>query len=140
LIALDAGFLLALLDADDAWHERAKRQVGTAEEGWITIWPVLAEACYLLLRQLGPTAAAGLVADVADGGLAVWPIPPERHVDIAVPMRKYSRQPMDLADASLVLLAEHLGHGRVLSTDARDFSAYRWSGRKPFHNLLESEK
>lgn len=138
MIALDAGFLLALLDADDRWHEHARRQVGSAEEGWITTWPVLAEACHLLLRQLGPAAAAGLVADVADGGLAVWPIPPERHVDIAVLMRKYSRQPMDLADASLLLLAEHLGHGRILSTDVRDFAAYRWGGRKTFDNLLES--
>jgi hypothetical protein len=33
---------------------------------------------------------------------------------------------MDFADASLVLLAEHLGHGRILSTDRRDFHTYRW--------------
>jgi predicted nucleic acid-binding protein len=44
---------------------------------------------------------------------------------------------MDLADASLVLLAEHLGHGRILSTDQRDFGAYRWKNHEPFHNLLE---
>ena len=43
---------------------------------------------------------------------------------------------MDLADASLVLLAEHLGHGRILSTDMRDFGAYRWKSRKPFKNIL----
>jgi uncharacterized protein len=43
---------------------------------------------------------------------------------------------MDLADASLVLLAEHLGHVRILSTDQRDFSAYRWKSRKPFQDLM----
>ncbi len=43
---------------------------------------------------------------------------------------------MDLADASLVLLAEHLGHGRILSTDQRDFKAYRWKNNYPFENLL----
>ena len=43
---------------------------------------------------------------------------------------------MDLADASLVILAEHLGHGRILSTDERDFETYRWKQRKPFQNLL----
>ena len=31
-----------------------------------------------------------------------------------------------LLGASLVLLAEHLGHGRILTTDTRDFGAYRW--------------
>ncbi len=43
---------------------------------------------------------------------------------------------MDLADASVVLLAEHLEHGRILSTDKRDFQTYRWKNRHPFQNLL----
>ena len=51
-------------------------------------------------------------------------------------MRTYRTLPMDLADASLVILAETLGHGRILSTDTRDFGAYRWKNRKPFENLL----
>jgi uncharacterized protein len=42
---------------------------------------------------------------------------------------------MDLADASLVILAEILSHGRILSTDQRDFHAYRWKQREPFHSL-----
>jgi predicted nucleic acid-binding protein len=49
---------------------------------------------------------------------------------------KYSDLPMDLADASLVLLAEKLGHGRILSTDRRDFRTYRWKNHSPFQNLL----
>jgi predicted nucleic acid-binding protein len=44
---------------------------------------------------------------------------------------------MIIADASLVILAEHLGHGRIVSTDQRDFGAYRWKNRHPFTNLLE---
>jgi predicted nucleic acid-binding protein len=43
---------------------------------------------------------------------------------------------MDLADASLVLLAEALGHGRIATTDERDFKTYRWKNRRPFTNLL----
>ena len=43
---------------------------------------------------------------------------------------------MDLADASLVIAAEQLASGRILSTDQRDFGAYRWKKRKPFQNLL----
>ena len=52
-------------------------------------------------------------------------------------MKQYSDLPMDLADASLVLLAEEQGDGRVLTTDRRDFHAYRWKTRKPFKNLLD---
>jgi len=45
---------------------------------------------------------------------------------------------MDLADASLVILAEHLGHGKIFSVDQRDFNTYRWKERQPFTNLLMS--
>jgi uncharacterized protein len=51
-------------------------------------------------------------------------------------MTKYADLPMDLADASLVVLAEHLGHGRILSTDQPDFRTYGWKQRRPFRNLL----
>ncbi len=53
-------------------------------------------------------------------------------------MVRYRELPMDLADASLVVVAEDLGTGRILSTDQRDFRAYRWKNRKPFKNLLLS--
>jgi len=35
-----------------------------------------------------------------------------------------------------VVLAEHLGDGRIVSTDARDFYSYRWKDHHPFHNVL----
>ena len=31
-----------------------------------------------------------------------------------------------------MIAAEELGSGRILSTDQRDFGAYRWKSRKPF--------
>lgn len=51
-------------------------------------------------------------------------------------MDKYADLPMDLADASLVILAEELGHGRILSIDQRDFNSYRWKNHHSFQNLL----
>ncbi len=54
-------------------------------------------------------------------------------------IKKYQDLPMDLADASLVILAEELGHGRILSTDQRDFHTYRWKNHEPFENLLLPE-
>ena len=67
-----------------------------------------------------------------------WDIPAAAVAQIGKLMQKYASLPMDLADASLVLLAEHLGHGRILSTDQRDFGDYRWKNRKPFKNLQEA--
>lgn len=51
-------------------------------------------------------------------------------------MEKYADLPMDLADASLIILSEHLGHGRILTVDQRDFSIYRWKNQYPFDNIL----
>lgn len=136
MIAVDSGFLYALVDRRDAWHDRAVAQAGTASGGWITTWPVLTEVCHLFHRRLAPHQASELMADVADGLLIAWDMPREQFGRIPAMMQQYARLPMDLADASLVLLAEHLGHGRILSTDERDFDTYRWKQHKPFHNLL----
>src|SRR5690606_41583683 len=63
--------------------------------------------------------------------------PTRRSSDLLI--GKYVDLPMDLADASLVILAEELGHGNILSTDRRDFQAYRWKNHHPFKNLLFPE-
>ena len=137
MIAVDTGYFYALTDRRDAWHARAlavTQQLGA--EPMVTTRPVLTEACHLLTARLGAEFACELMADVADGGIDVWTPPTEALARVPALMRKYAALPMDLADASLVLLAEHLGHGRILSTDERDFGAYRWKTRKPFKNVL----
>ncbi len=134
MIIADAGFFYALIDRADAWHSRAVSALPTQDEGWITTWPVLTEATHLLTRWIGTDAAQALLREVADGAIAVWPLAQtERMVQL---MARYANLPMDLADASLVLLAEDLGHGRILTTDERDFGAYRFKSQQPFQNLL----
>jgi predicted nucleic acid-binding protein len=137
LIAVDTGFLYALADADDAWHARASAFIDTAAEGWVTTWPVLTEACHLLGRRLGARFPAALMDDVDSGGIVVWTPASQAVARMPALMRRYADLPMDLADASLVLLAEHLDNGRILSTDQRDFKTYRWKHHKPFTNLME---
>jgi predicted nucleic acid-binding protein len=136
VIIADAGFFYALADADDAWHGRAARALSTLDEGWITTWPVLTEATHLITRWVGTDAAQALLRDVAAGGIAVWQWAAPQTERLAHLMSRYANLPMDLADGSLVLLAEHLGHGRILTTDQRDFGAYRFKNREPFRNLL----
>jgi uncharacterized protein len=136
MILVDAGFLYALLDKDDAWHARAVAASRTVNEKWITTWPVLSEATHLIVRWVGVEPAAALMQEVADGDIALWDISPESRRRVPALMQRYADLPMDLADASLVLLADFLGHGRILTTDERDFRTYRWKSRKPFQNLL----
>lgn len=77
------------------------------------------------------------VAKASGAGAATFfDLRPEHAPRIAALMETYADLPIDLADASLVLLAEELGHGRILSTDTRDFNAYRWKRHEPFDNVL----
>ena len=130
------GFLYALLDKDDAWHARARAAAGEIKEKWITTWPVLTEAVHLIARWVGVQQSIALMQDIADGDIALWDLTPQARRAVPGLMKHYADLPMDLADASLVLLAESLEHGRILTTDERDFRAYRWKSRRPFQNML----
>ena len=136
MIIGDTGFWLAVANRADRHHEAATRALGEFDEPLITTWPVMAETCHLLLRRLSSQAQLLYMRSFVSGAFAVFSLREEHAPRIVQLMRKYSDLPMDLADASLVVLAESLGHGRIFSTDQRDFRTYRWKNRKPFENLL----
>src|SRR5690606_12747005 len=99
-------------------------------------WPVLTETCHYLLKRVHPLAQASLLEKVIRGTIAACSLSPQSLARIPLLIGKYVDLPMDLADASLVVLAEELGHGNILSTDRRDFQTYRWKNHYPFKNLL----
>lgn len=96
----------------------------------------MTETCYLLLHRLGWKAQQAFVTSYASAAFEIYDLTQEHAPKIEAYMKKYAALPMDLADVSLVILAEHLGHGRILSTDQRDFKTYRWKQHHPFENLL----
>lgn len=136
MIIVDTGVWLALANRSDSWHERAVEAIERDQEPLITTWPVLTETCHLLLRRLGTSALLSFMKSCQDSAFEVFDIKEHQHGELLMLMKKYRELPMDLADASLVLLAEHLGHGRILSTDMRDFKTYKWKRRQPFDNQL----
>jgi uncharacterized protein len=136
VIIADTGFWLALANQRDHYHQPARQALAELSEGLITTWPVLTETCHLLASRLRPEAAIRFVRSARDGAFEIFAVEAAHFARIEVLMHKYRDLPMDLADASLVLLAEKLGSGRILSTDQRDFRTYRWKNRKPFRNLL----
>jgi predicted nucleic acid-binding protein len=138
LILVDTGFFVALAARRDKRHEAAVAVLAKLREPLITTWPVLTETCQLLGSRVGVESSVALLRSVHDGAFQLFGLEHAHLVRTSELMNKYRDLPMDLADASLVILAEELGTGRILSTDERDFGAYRWKNRKPFRNLFAS--
>lgn len=137
MIITDSGFWVALVNPDDKHHKIAVDTLATINEPLITTCPVLTEVCHLLLKRSGKMSMLAFIEIYQQDAFAVFQIDTLQHKQrIFALMRQYADLPMDFADASLVLLAEHLGNGRILSTDKRDFHTYRWKNTQPFSNLL----
>jgi uncharacterized protein len=136
MIIADTGFWLALANQKDKHHITAVSCVEALTERLITTWPVMSETCHLLLQRVGVTAQLSFMQNYTEGAFDAFELTHNHSHRLTALMVQYADLPMDLADASLVVLAEYLGHGRIFSTDRRDFSTYRWKQHQPFENLM----
>ena len=136
MVIADTGFWLALANRRDRHHARARAALSRLREPLITTWPVLTETCHLLAARLGPDALLSFVESAARGAFELFELSPRHFPTLHSLMQKYRDLPMDLADASLVILAQETGSGRILSTDRRGFGTYRWKSHRLFKNLL----
>jgi len=136
MILVDTGAWLALADRGDAYHVRSREFFRRNREPLMTTWPVLVECVHLMFGRIGVTKTLAWMETLETQGVGVFVMGADHLPRLNILMRQYADLPMDLADASLVLLAEECGEGRIVSTDERDFHAYRWKNQHPFHNLL----
>jgi len=140
LIIVDTGVWVGLADRRDQYHAACRKFFLHNRERLITTFPVLVETVHLLYRHIGVPMTLAWLDTVLAHGVQVFALQENHLVRMSELMRQYADLPMDLADASLVLLAEHQGDGRIVSTDERDFHAYRWKNQHPFRNLLWENK
>lgn len=136
MILVDTGAWLALVDGRDAYHARCNAFFQGNREPLIPTYPVLVECVHLMFRQIGVAKTLVWVETLSKQGVGVFVMRAHHLSRLAELMRQYADLPMDLADASLILLAEEYGEGRIVSTDQRDFHTYRWKNQFPFRNLL----
>ena len=123
MIMADAGPLVALFDPADGDHGRCVEALKRMDEPLCTTVPVLTEAFHLL--DPGSTGSQRLMDFVAARGLGVWFLDDDALSRTFELMVEYADHPMDLADASLVVLAESLELRKIFTIDRRDFATYR---------------
>ena len=129
-IIVDAGPLVALFNARDEHHEAAKAVLQSNPAVMVSTWPVLTESCHFL----GPAGKRALLTFVRRGALRLESPSVEDFPRLDELLGRYDR--MDLADATLVLLAEKTGILEVFTIDHRDFETYRTRSGKRFKLLL----
>lgn len=123
MILVDTGPLVALFDPADADHQRCGKTLAAIEEPLGTTLPVLTEAFHLLAPA--SIGARRLMDFVTAGGLTVWYLDDGALIRAFELMVQYADHPMDLADASLVVLAEIVKQHKVFTIDRGDFATYR---------------
>ena len=126
-VIVDAGPLVAMLVAEDTWHEWAAARLAELEPPLLCCEAVLTETSHLVQKyRNGPLHFAQLLKS---GVLELsFRLVDEREALISL-MRKYADLPMSLADACLVRMAERYPRSAVFTLDGH-FRIYRKHGRQ----------
>ena len=128
----DAGPLIALIDAGEPDHDRCRGALEQLQLPLLTTWPAFTEAIYLLGRAAGWPPQDALWRMIERDALVLAPPDPNVAARCAELMRRYSDHPMDLADATLVALAESQDLRTIFTLDD-DFRTYRLRGGRHLH-------
>lgn len=132
-LLIDTGFFLALKDSKDVHYKRALELLDRFDSrDWITTWPVLTEVFHMLPSKNGME----LLKLQEKGLFQIFDLKSDCVGHFLQLFAKYDD--LDLADASLVIAAEALNQGDILSVDKKDFARLRWDGKKAFNNLFFS--
>jgi uncharacterized protein len=123
MILVDTGPLVALFDPADAWHQRCVDRLAGIRDSIVTTVPVLTEAIHLLTPA--SIGSQRLLDFIVDGGMGVWFLDDVTLARAFELLLTYADEPMDFADASLVVAAERIGTRKIFTIDRRDFDVYR---------------
>jgi predicted nucleic acid-binding protein len=120
VVLVDAGPLVAAIDAGDLHHRWAKATLPKLTGRLLTCEAVASEAAHLLDND--PTAMDSLLGFLKR--MEIVPVLRDELDGVFARLNRYAPR-MDLADGCLVALAARDTDSIVLTTDTRDFSTYR---------------
>jgi predicted nucleic acid-binding protein len=132
-ILLDTGPLVALLSRRDTEHDRAARVFATCLPPFRSCEAVVAEACFLL-RKIDPAGPAEVIGLLRKGVYDLSFSLRDHATNVEALLKKYSDQPISLADACLIRSAEIHHEPRIFTFDM-DFSRYRWARGRRFEMI-----
>ncbi len=130
---VDSGPLIALFDKSDRYHHTILNFLKEYKGELITTWAVITEVSHMLDFNL--KVQIDFLKWIELGGITIYNISQDEISQIRVMMQKYLDIPMDLADASLMYVANSEKIDKILSIDS-DFDIYRTLKKESLNNLL----
>lgn len=138
-LLLDTGPTVAYLDRSDSAHSFVAPRLDRLRADLVTTGPVITEAMFFL--QNVPDGPDALIAFLTRSAVAILDVFSRPALAESVRLiKKFADTPMDFTDATLVVAAQHLDLGNILTLDERGFRTYRFSRRKRFHLVLQDAK
>lgn len=122
LTLVDAGPLVAYFDQADDWHEDSSEFIDAFQGQLVTTAPVITEVMWHLRRDY--KVQNELLARIASGVVRHETLLTSDFLRIAELNAQFANLPADIADLSLLAVAERCGILHILSLD-REFDDYR---------------
>lgn len=127
-VLVDTGPIVAILSQSDEHHQSCLDQLQRIRSPLLTCWPVITEAAWLLRTY--PLAVGRLLSCFNGRPFELLPMAEADLSGIAAILAKYKSLGIQLADASLLHLANREGIDLLFTLDRRDFSLLRLSKGK----------
>lgn len=122
-VLFDTSAIVAIFQPQEVHHSDCVEVLHLIDAPLVTSWPVITKAHYLLRRDA--TAQAKLLS-LAKSEVIRLPNLDPNFIDWCIDFSKhYHDQEVQIADASLVWLAEEHDTNVVLTLDRRDFSTFK---------------
>jgi predicted nucleic acid-binding protein len=130
---IDAGPIIALFNKNDRYHKKIKEFLKNYNGMLTTTWPVVTEISHML--DFNVQTQIDFLTWIQLGGVNIEAIENENIGRIIELSTKYSDIPMDLADASLVVLSEKLNIKKIITIDS-DYYVYRTIKKELIDNIF----
>lgn len=124
-LIVDAGPLVAMIDADDRYHDECRELLETHRGTALVPQLVVGEVAYFVAQRLGTAAEVRFIGDLASGTLTPEPVEPQDWLRIGELVARYRDLPLGTVDASVVAAAERLNDSEVATLDRRHFAVVR---------------
>ena len=129
-ILIDTGPIVAMLSSSDEHHAACVETLRQINGPLLTCWPVITEVTWLLRAH--PAAIRTLLSSFEGQPFELLPMDEADLPSISSILAKYRDLRIQLADASLIQLANREEIETIFTLDRRDFSVMRLArGKKP---------